>query len=257
MAVEWLGLLLGILFSVGIFAIKSGIGLQYTLSRENPRRVRIGVCVASFCLYGLLFAAAALGLHKADLSTCFHTTQAFLRWGLLLHFIVALLMFSWGIALLRSREVGRTRTLGWLVLVVPCPVCATVVVMSLGLLMAYFPESMFRPALSLYAGFVGLSVLTMLLVKKWGRISAASPEHSLGLAMVTLAAYFLLSVLIMPHFAGLDEVFRLAAHSRRSREVDSLIGWAMAGVQGVLFAAGYLKMRANIRRSTCPTSALF
>lgn len=45
---EWRSLLLGILFSVGVFAIKTGIGLQYALSREKRRWVRIGIFVASF-----------------------------------------------------------------------------------------------------------------------------------------------------------------------------------------------------------------
>ncbi len=255
MAAELGSLLLGILLSAGIFAIKTGIGLQYALSRETRLWMRLTVCVASFCLYGLLFAASVLWLRKTDIPTYFHATQAFLQGGLLLHFIVAFLMLSWGIALLRSREAGRTKTLGWLVLVVPCPVCATVVVLSLALLMAYLPQAVLGPALSLYAGFVGLGVLSMLLVKEWIRVSKTSPEHSLGLAMVVLAAYFLLSVLIMPHFTGLEEVFRLAVHSHGSHEVNPLTGLAIAGVQGMLFAAGYLKMRGNMRRSTWPKSA--
>lgn len=255
MSGEWKGLLLGILFSMGVFAVKTGIGLQYAMSGERPGRMRLGVLAAFLALYGLLFAASALWLQRADLPAYVQSAQDFLRWGLLLHLVVAVLMFSWGIALLKSRQEGGSRTLGWLTLVVPCPVCAMVVVLSMGFLMAYFPDAGVSSALFLFGGFVGLSLLSMLLVTGWSRIFALSPERALGLAMMVLAAYFLLSILIMPHFAGLDEVFRLAAYSHRGHGGSSLAGWAIAGAQGMLFAAGYLKMRGNMRRSICSKSA--
>ncbi|MCI5133244.1 MAG: hypothetical protein D3904_17450 [Candidatus Electrothrix sp. EH2] len=52
---ELKSLILGLVFSVGIFALKSGAGLSYLLQREQSK-LKQGAALSGFVLsYGLLF----------------------------------------------------------------------------------------------------------------------------------------------------------------------------------------------------------
>ena len=244
---EFKSLFLGILFSAGIFGIKAGAGLHYRLSREYRSGVRWGVCSGFAVLYGILFAGIAAGLRHINIQGDFENIRQFFKGGMLVNFMLACLMLVWGVALLKSRNgaVGRA-SLGWVALIMPCPLCMTVIGISVAFILSVFPNAPTVPMLMFYLAFVGLSFLTAAFMAEFEKWFNRSPEVLLGSAMTIISAYFLLSILIMPQFSGLDEVYRLAAHSGGNTETSERTVWPAIGVSLAVFGAGYLNMRRRI-----------
>jgi hypothetical protein len=59
-------LIMGVLFSIGIFAGKSGVGLAYLLGRTPSWKEKLSRLLAFALLYGFLFALVAWGLRVFD-----------------------------------------------------------------------------------------------------------------------------------------------------------------------------------------------
>lgn len=208
-------LVLGVLFSSGIFAGKSGLGLAYLLGRTSSPSRR---CLQLFLFaltYALLFVLAAWGLRRFDLPAHLETIQKLLQGGMTVHLLMAGMMIAWGLALLRrNHHQGASR--GWLLLILPCPVCVTVIVFSLAFVLALFPDNFLRITGGLYLVFLAISLSVGLamagVMSSLGRRTTHSAENLLGGAMVLLGAYFLLSMVVLPQFADVDKIYRLARH---------------------------------------------
>ncbi|WP_080797829.1 DUF2162 family putative transporter [Desulfamplus magnetovallimortis] len=226
-------LILGILFSIGIFAIKSGLGLHYYLSKTPSGKRRAMVLALFFLAYLSLFILSQQLLARIDLVRHMNTIQTFIQSGMLIHLVMAGLLTLWGLHLLRHSQhnfqgeptpnlqsdsdnnfqgeyTNKRHTRAWLMLVIPCPVCVTVIFISLGFMTACFPDTPMLTMLLLFFCFLLINGLTLFIMGagKWNRNS--SPEALLGSAMLLISAYFLLSVTIMPQFADADKVYRLS-----------------------------------------------
>lgn len=244
---ELKSLWLGILFSLGVFAVKTGVGMAYGDGSAAGPWKRAGVWLVFAALYGTLFALAGILLPRLDVAAAFPAVQRLFKGGMLIHVVMAASLLIWGVSLLKTPLGAGAKSKAWIPLVVPCPVCATVIGFSTAFLLTVFPENPWTIIIGLASGFVAVSALTRMLIGLAGPRAFRSPERFLGSAMVTIAAYFLVSVIVMPHFAESDQVFRLAGHSQR--ETQTATGWACAVAGGVaaLFAAGYLAMRRRIK----------
>jgi predicted transporter len=149
------------------------------------------------------------------------------------------MMLFWGIALLKSPSTGTQKSRGWIPLAVPCPVCLTVIAVSVGVLWHLFPEKALQTTAFLYLVFIGISFFSLLVFKWAGAESTQPSKQWLGSAMVVIAVYFLLSLIIMPSFGALDEVSKLAAQSGRDTKTDGLTLGAVAGGVLLIFGLGY------------------
>jgi predicted transporter len=135
---------------------------------------------------------------------------------------------------------------GFLALIIPCPVCLSVVTMSLACLVLYFPDQALQGTAILYAGFTAVAAAAglALIYGLLGR--GENLERSLGLAMTTIAAYFMISALVLPQFGQIDRVYRLASYAEESEKSLPLSGfWLVAGV-AALALLGFLVGRAKI-----------
>lgn len=204
-------LILGVLFSIGVFAGKSGIGLAYLLGRTPSWQGKIVRLLAFALLYGLVFGLAAWGLRVLDPLAHLEGIQRFLQSGMQAHLLMAGVMIVWGLTLLRRPHYhGSSR--GWLLLTLPCPVCATVIVFSLAFGLSLFPDHFAQTTGGLYLTFLVISLAVMGLMLGLGRMMAQSAESLLGGAMVLLGSYFLLSMAVLPQFTDVDKIYRLASH---------------------------------------------
>ena len=218
-------LILGVLFSIGVFAGKSGIGLAYLLGRTPSWRGKAARLLGFALLYALVFALAAWGLRVLDPLAHLESIQRFLQSGMQAHLLMAGVMIAWGLALLRKPHQHGSASRGWLLLTLPCPVCATAIVFSLAFGLSLFPDHFSQVAGGLYLSFLIISLMVMGLMLGLGKMTAQSAESLLGGAMVLLGAYFLLSMAILPQFADVDTIYRLACHqsSGQTREVTTLL----------------------------------
>ena len=231
-------LILGVLFSIGVFAGKSGIGLAYLLERTPSWQGKALRLLGFALLYALVFALAAWGLRVLDPLAHLESIQRFLRSGMQAHLLMAGVMIVWGLALLRRphRHGGSSR--GWLLLALPCPICATVIVFSFAL-----------TAVGLYLGFLVISLVVMLLMLGLGRMTAQSAEHLLGGAMILLGAYFLLSMAILPQFTDVDKIYRLARYQPPAHPEDLTTLLPLALLTLFTFLAGFGRTHQQIRSS--------
>ena len=131
-----------------------------------------------------------------------------IRGSMTLHFLLAALLFGWGVILLSRREGVKQRSHGWLLLALPCPVCVLVLLSSSALLYTFFPtKSIYLPAL--YAGFIATSFGVALGMQLFMKNRQA--ERVLGGCMLFSACYFLLTILIAPQFSGIEAIYRLCS----------------------------------------------
>lgn len=283
---EFKSLFLGILFSVGIFSIKAGVGLHYRVNRNkmnnsnlkqinypsvnqirNPGPNQLDnhnrnndmtttgqstpawfIYLGFIALYAILFAVIGSAVAYMDMLADFENIQVFLRSGMVIHLALACLMLFWGVALLKSQTSAHNISSGWIALVFPCPVCMTVIGISVAFILALFPDTAAGSILLFYLAFMILSFLTAASMEKIQRWLHKSPESILGYAMTTISSYFLLSIVIMPQFSGLDEVYRLATNSAINHQSIQNTLWPSALLGAVLFTIGYLKMKGHINR---------
>jgi predicted transporter len=129
--------------------------------------------------------------------------------------------------------------------------------MSTATLVIYFPEKAALAVAALFGAFMliaavggGLAIIIQT-SQKTGLLrsarndgaeeGAASPENNLGLAMLMVAAYFMLSALITPQFSELGRVYRISAYAASARETQQLGPRLFTvGAIGLLFLAGFL-----------------
>ena len=137
-------------------------------------------------------------LEKIDILSHFNALQSFMRSGMLIHVLMAAGFVFWGLALLKQGKKSQTPSHAWLALVIPCPVCITVVFLSSAFLVSYFPDSSRLAVFCAYLTFIGIVVLTVTGMSLWGIKSDSTPESDMGAAMLIIAAYFFLSVIVMP-----------------------------------------------------------
>lgn len=209
---ELKSLFLGLLFATGIFALKCGCGLHYILARKRALAARACVLVSFAFVYLAVFAGSWGVCREADALRWFHLLSAVFQSGMLLHVVLAGGLLVWGLALLKRERTPDERSAGWIALVVPCPLCAAVVFVTVAFLVSAFPDVSLRAVLGAYLLFVVLSLLTIGGLCLWGGATGAEPESMLGTSMLFISTYFFLSAMLMPQFGDLDKVYRLAAY---------------------------------------------
>jgi predicted transporter len=243
-------LILGILFGIGLFAVKSGIGLSYLLSRQPRLGSKALVLLVYAIGYGLVFGLAALLLHHIDPLRHLAAIQTFLRSGMIVHMIMAGSMAVWGVLLLKRPHIHGASSRGWMLLVLPCPVCTAVILFSSAFLVSLFPDSRWGAIWGLYLAFLLMGLSTMGIAHLMRSRAALPSESFLGGAMLLMAVYFMLSVTVMPQFADLDSIYRLARYQTEKAPRNVSGGFLLAIAAAAAFGAGWRFTSRKIRSST-------
>lgn len=245
-------LILGVVFSIGIFAVKSGVGIAYVAGKKKSVRDILFVVLLYALAYAAVFGIAASILPRFDPVRHLGAIQAFIGSGMIVHLALAALMLAWGILLLKGKKTSSAidshRSRAWLILALPCPVCITVILFSSAFLITCFPDHPTIIVFTLYLAFVSVGLVSLALAYRFQRWAMVSSEALLGAAMLLVAAYFLVSVTVMPQFAELDKVYRLASHAGDSPSVNGFHLIMMAAFAIAAFGAGYGVTFAKIRR---------
>jgi len=232
---ELKSLILGLVFSLAIFAVKSGAGLSYLLQGGKARWPRIMMILAYVASYGLLFFLVWLISTRLDFLAHLDTVMLIFKNGMTAHFVLALLLLVWGIALLKRDCPCGGKSRAWLLLVMPCPVCFMVILGCGSFLAALRPD---EPWLFVWlaTGFIGVGLGTAFIV---GRGVKTNAEHGLGLIMVVAALYFLLTIALVPQFSDAQRVYRLSLAAPGNIDNGGLPYLLLLLVS--LFMVGFLK----------------
>lgn len=241
-------LVIGVLMSIGIFAVKSGAGIGYRMARQRRVREKIVVWLLFSGVYALLFGFAAAALHYLDPVRHLNAVQTFMQSGMIVHVGLAGVMAVWGMMLLKRAPSENTVSRGWLLLAAPCPVCVAVILFCAAFLVSLFPDHPLTVMSGLYAVFILISLLTIIAVGMDRKSSDhGGPESFLGSIMLLAAAYFILSVAIMPQFADLDKVYRLAGYASDAVNGDRRLIAPIVAVLTAAFLLGWGLAHRRIR----------
>lgn len=239
MSLEWMGIAAGLMLALGIFAVKVALGLHYFYAVCAVPRRRVFFLFLTGILYGLLFAFSFMLISRVDVFRFAGDALVFFRWGSVLHLFLSAGMFVWGVRLLSQPEhvaPGRGLARGWLLLAIPCPVCASAIFLISALLLMLYPawEAGIVVVIPLFfAAVVGVAWGGLAL---WRRRGQVSPLRLTGGMMILIALYFTLILLIAPHFQEAEKLYALL-RSLPSPELPG--GWlAASALGGSLAAAG-------------------
>ena len=247
--VELKALVLGVIFATAIFAFKSGIGLGYFLqSGIEKASARISVLVYAV-IYFLLFEAGYLIATKVPLFANLDLVQVLLRYAMVIHVVLAGGLFLWGLWVLRSNSKGWHTSYGWVALMLPCPVCLSVIFIITAILYSSFGAGSHTAVFGAYLVFLIMGLMGALFTGILQKKRGTEYSKALGITMVALASYFLLAVIIMPQFKDIDKIYRLAAYKveREGGQSKQSVIPLMAMVAAWL--SGFLGLRAKIKRA--------
>lgn len=233
-------LVLGLLFSSGVFAVKAGAGLAYLWGTRPGIRWKAVTAAAMVAGYGLAFLAAGYILFQVNLVARLDRVMAWMKHGMTLHLVMAALLLIWGTVLLKKNNQPDDHSHGWLLLALPCPVCFTVILFGSAMLVHLVPGNPWILAWPAGA-FSGLVLVTAVLSARYARGRAAC---FLGAVMVGAALYFLVTVALVPHFSDMERIYRLSRHTGEILVPEKRTWLLMAGLS-VLFAAGLFR---SVRR---------
>ncbi len=199
-------LIVGLVFSVGIFALKSGAGLSFLLRKSGIRR-QIGAIIGYATGYSLVFIGVWFGVRRFDVMANFDRWMLIFKNGMSIHLLLASLLMIWGLVLLRRDDCGNCH--GWLLLTLPCPVCLSVIFLAGAFLENLLPDN---PWFFLWfaTGFISLAIATGLVLSRW---EGKNRNHDLGYVMLLAAAYFLVTIAVVPQVNDLGRIYRLGRSS--------------------------------------------
>jgi len=245
---ELKSLILGIILAVAIFAVKSGIGMYYLVTLMESRRRRVWIFSGSAVSYGLLFVAAFFllrGLHQVALFPFFNKI---LKVGMPIHFALAFGMLVWAVYLLKRNHI-HTSSKAFLTLIIPCPVCMTVILLITAFVLSLFPERGGFVLTGVFGVYLVIQFLTILVFSTWQKISRMDADRVLGWGMLIIAGYFILTVLIAPQMGDLGKIYRIATYKGETELLK--LNWIIAVWTTVClaFVAGWVLRTWRLRRS--------
>lgn len=181
----WIG---GMLFSLGIFALKVGLGLGYGRVGSKGIALTLGGYVALF----MLIAVAAERLMRV--------LQPILAKGPWLHTLLAAGMIAWGMVVLLGKRHGHEAAgeesrpfRARLLMLIPCPVCLTAMTFSIWAALNAVKLPPLLTGLCLGSVFALMALLVALVARPR---SGAASETSLGMAMIVVGLYFIASLFL-------------------------------------------------------------
>ena len=242
-------LFIGMFISMAAFSVKAGMGWAY-LRRSCRGRKAFAATAAMLAGYAALFAAVYLIVTRVDVLANYDTLIPLLQGGVTLHRVMAAFIFVWGLSLLRMchHDGQESGSKAWIALAVPCPVCVSAVLMSASCLALYFPDDAAYAVAGLFALFVAVGSISGLVVSLSEASGKLPLEAALGQAMIMVSLYFIVSALVMPQFAEISKVYRLAAYSGETRNALSSEALGTVAVIVTLCASGFFYARRKFAR---------
>lgn len=241
--------IVGIILALSAFGVKVGLGaaaLSYA-GTITPKK-RLLSLSGIFLLYLLLFFGLYTLTRYFPLLNYFGHFSRILHYGMLIHIFIALGLLVWGIRLLSSvllpttdHRLPTTDYRGALLLILPCPVCATVILITLSLAYSLFSSSLFITTGFLFGIFLTVSLLTILLTFPFRRQIRRANSSFLGMVMVVVALYFFLTVLIAPIYQETIDIYYLASRITGDPLLDLKSCLVISAIIISLFSIGFFK----------------
>ena len=236
----WMG---GVLVAFSVFGIKVGLGLGAQIySQAISVRKKIVFLIGTLFAYLLLFYSLFCLITRFSLLNYLDQFVNMLRYGMLLHLAVAMGLLFWGIKLLLQGPAQKTKSpyQAGLLLILPCPVCATLILLNLSLAYSIFAMSPPLTTLILFALFSGIIIATIALIFPF-RQKVGSGSSFLGLAMTSVSLYFLITIIIAPIYPEIKAAFAMASSNSPVNRVDPYKTIILVVLAFIMGGIGFMK----------------
>ena len=234
----------GVLVAFSVFGIKVGLGLGAQVYNKTVKMgKRILIMGGSLFVYLMLFFCLYYVITRFNLLNYLDQFVNVLKYGMMLHLAVAAGLLIWGAKLILEKP-GKQESLPFrssLLLILPCPVCATVILLNLTLAYSLFDLSPLLTTLSLFGIFSGIIFLATAVLFPF-RHRIGSGNAFLGQSMTLVALYFLFVVIIAPIYPEIKAAFAMAVSNSPVSRMDHLNTAILVGVVLILGCAGFLKV---------------
>lgn len=212
----------GILAAFLVFGVKIGLGLGAQIGNPTiARSKRWGMVAGCLCTYLLLFCGMYYVVTGFNLLNYLGQIAAMLKYGMILHFALALGLLLWGAKLLlQAPKKQSLRSMGGsLLLVTPCPVCAAVILLNLALAYSLFPFEPFVTTCLLFVIFTGIITITCgLILIFYHRIK--SVDSFVGQSMALVSLYFVFTIIIAPIYPKIKAVFVMSVSNNPCGQIE-------------------------------------
>ncbi len=233
----------GVIMAFLSFGIKAGMGIGSRIfnSRVSKKSAWF-FSLGTLGTYLILFAALHLTITRLDIMAYLDRITHLIQYGMVIHLAVALGLLFWGVKLLLNPH-AHHQAAGpgaGLFLVLPCPVCATVILLNLTLALSLSSLSPLATTVSLFCLFwaiIGATLLTLALIKGKTGVDNAF----LGASMALISIYFLATVLIAPIYPKIKPAFNMAVSNNPASQMDIPATLILLGVCGVLAGVGFIR----------------
>lgn len=234
-AAETAGIAIGLALALGIFSFKTAVGGYYLISLPGHRLGKGIILFILWIAYFALFQAAFFLMEHISLFRIAENSTGFLNAGIPVHLLLCAGMVIWGTKLLTAHEEPREKSVsrGWLLLAVPCPVCAFAIFLVCSFASMLFPESIRLMRWLVPAAFLISNLVFLLLLHTASKLFRIRPLPLTGGIMILIALYFFLILITAP---GMDSAEKLYAAACSSSDLPDL-SWKSISVYSILLAA--------------------
>lgn len=237
----------GILAAFSAFGIKAGMGLgAQVYSKTVSTRKKALFLAAGFFAYLLLFLLMYVLVSRLNLLNYLDQLSNLLQYGMLVHLLVAAGLFVWGMKLLLNQSKKHNSSLfrASLLLVMPCPVCATVILLNLTLALSLSTLTPFLTTLVLFGLFAGIIAVTLGLLFPYHH-RMGSGNVFLGSSMTLISLYFLMTVIIAPIYPKIKAAFAMAVSNTPVSGIDPKSTLILSGLSLALAGTGFIRTYFN------------
>lgn len=234
----------GVLVAFSVFGIKVGLGLGAQIyNKAVSLGKRILIMGGSLLVYLILFFCLYYVITHFNLLNYLDQFVNVLQYGMLLHLAIAAGLLIWGAKLILEKP-GKQDSLPFrssLLLILPCPVCATVILLNLTLAYSLFDLSPLLTTLTLYGIFTGIIFFATAVLFPF-RHKIGSGNSFLGQSMTLVALYFLFVVIIAPIYPEIKAAFAMAVSNSPVSRMDHVNTAILVGVVLILACTGFVKI---------------
>ena len=232
--------IIGIFISLSTFGIKTGLGTASILHDKIIYfKKKIYFILIAISVYIFLFTGLYLLIKFFPILNYLDNFFKVLQYGMLIHILVAAGIFLWGVRLLLNKS--HDNYSGALIMILPCPVCALVIFLTLSFAYNIFSMSLIFITFMLLCIFFGLILITVLITIPFRFYIKKARTSFLGLVMVLMAIYFFLTVIIAPVYKDINDVYSLASKSTLKNSLDIKIFLALLLIGFIFFGLGFIK----------------
>ncbi len=203
---------IGLILILGVFALKAGVGLYCGIISRKSNISKVFLGAGYSVVYLLLFSSFAYfwksGLWSSKLGILLDVA----KFGGDIHFTASVGLIVWAIWLLKSSSDGKSFSKAWIALVVPCPVCMTVIFFTMGFIVSYFPASLWQTVWVSWGFFIFTGIITSSVIGIFHkRFHDLNYDHMVAYVMFISASYTLLTLLFGTGVKEASRVFRIVA----------------------------------------------